>query len=453
MKIAFVRAYDFPLGGAPQNRAMGICRGLVEQGHKVEVHIFAPGRLNLPINHLKSQKYRSVPIFNHAWRWAPAKGKIKQIIGIAEGMLRTLAALARGQKHEHYDYIFINNNKNIYVLPIFIITRLFGARLVRELNEYPPYVLYPERSNYLARYIHSKTNFRWFDDFLIMTKTLIEFYRPLARKNARFMHLPMTVDLERFPCQDSVLSEANEITYCGDLSQTKDGVITLIEAFALIKDDYPKIKLRLLGSNKDSAYMVRLRRLIEDLKLGSHVDLAGYVHPEEIPAQLKKARLLVLSRPDSKQSQGGFPTKLGEYLASGVPVVVTAVGEIPDYLTDGVNAFIAEPGSAESFANAMRRALADDEFALKVGLEGRETARAHFSHSTQGKMISEFLSSGLEKINLMAGLFFGKKPIPSILQRSMIDLPRWDTSRVNSYKWVIGGPSSSRRPLTLFKIG
>ena len=49
--------------------------------------------------------------------------------------------------------------------------------------------------------------------------------------------------------------------------------------------------------------------------------------------------MLVLARPDNIQAKGGFPTKLGEYLATGNPVVVTKVGEIPNYLIDGVNAF------------------------------------------------------------------------------------------------------------------
>ena len=395
MKLAFVRTYDFPLGGAPQNRALGICRGLIEQGHKIEVHVYAPGRLDMSLNHLKSQIYRSVPIFNHSWRWAPAKGKLRQAFGIAEGFLRTLAALVKSNRGEHFDYIFLNNNKNFYALPFFIIAKLFGARLARELNEYPLFVLSPERHSALGRYIRRQTNYRWFDDFLIMTKTLMEFYRPLAKKKARFMHLPMTVDLDRFPGPVQDLSQAHDITYCGDLSQEKDGVLTLIEAYSLITNEFPSSQLRLLGENKNKSYMNELMDLVVKLGLKDKVVLMGFVHPEDIPDHLYKSRLLVLSRPDSVQARGGFPTKLGEYLATGVPVAVTAVGEIPDYLTDGVSAFIAEPGSVAIFANAMRHALANDGNALKVGQAGRAIAVSHFSHSSQGKLISSFLSDRL----------------------------------------------------------
>ena len=124
--------------------------------------------------------------------------------------------------------------------------------------------------------------------------------------------------------------------------------------------------------------------------------LTGFVNPEKIPDNLYQSRLLVLSRPESKQAQGGFPTKLGEYLATGVPVAVTRVGEIPNYLIDGQNAFLAEPGDIESFADAMKRALVDKKVSRKVGLAGREIAIRCFSHSIQGRMIKEFLS---RKIN------------------------------------------------------
>jgi hypothetical protein len=82
LKILFLRAYDFPIGGAPQNRLLGICRGLVEQGYEIEVHQFAPSKLDIPQNLLPNQVYSNVKIFNHAWRWSPARNRFRQLNGI-----------------------------------------------------------------------------------------------------------------------------------------------------------------------------------------------------------------------------------------------------------------------------------------------------------------------------------------------------------------------------------
>ena len=390
MKIIFLRAYDFPLGGAPQNRMLGICRGLIEQGHQVEVHQYAPAKLDFPLNLLKSQAYRSVQIYNHAWRWSPIKSKIHQIIGLIEGMIKTFFVILKSHRSIHIDYIFINSEKNFFVFPFFILVKLLGARLGRDLNEYPLFILFPEKFNPLQKKYMRLTNYRWFDVLFVITNNLENFYQPLTKRRARFLHLPMTVDFERFPYPVKSLSQSWYITYCGDLSQSKDGVLTLIKSFALIKDEFPDMQLKLIGHNKDSSYINSLKKLILDLGLSRYVILTGFIHPEKIPDELYKSRLLVLSRPDNIQAQGGFPTKLGEYLATGVPVAVTSVGELPYYLKDGQNAFLSEPDNVESFAESMRRALFDDHLALKVGLAGRDTAIKYFSHSAQGELTSNF---------------------------------------------------------------
>jgi glycosyltransferase involved in cell wall biosynthesis len=125
--------------------------------------------------------------------------------------------------------------------------------------------------------------------------------------------------------------------------------------------------------------------------LENRIYYMGSVTRDQIPPIIMNASLLVLSRPDSTQAQGGFPTKLGEYLASGNPVCVTKVGEIPDYLIDNETAFLAEPGSVESFADAIDRALRNPKNAKRVGLNGRRVAEISFNKDIQAKKLYDFL--------------------------------------------------------------
>lgn len=85
-----------------------------------------------------------------------------------------------------------------------------------------------------------------------------------------------------------------------------------------------------------------------------------------------------ISRPNSYQAQGGFPTKLGEYLVSSKPVIVTNVGEIPNYLQHQKSAFLIELGSAESIVIALKDASLDYEKASNIGLEARKVAESQF---------------------------------------------------------------------------
>ena len=136
-------------------------------------------------------------------------------------------------------------------------------------------------------------------------------------------------------------------------------------------------------------------KLIEEFGLTNRITYFGVLNKDQIPVFVCNADLLVLSRPDSHQAQGGFPTKLGEYLATGNPVCVTKVGEIPDYLEDNVSAFMATPGDVDSFADAMDRALSNPDNAKKVGLAGRKVAEREFNSEIQAKRLYEFLQENL----------------------------------------------------------
>ena len=106
-----------------------------------------------------------------------------------------------------------------------------------------------------------------------------------------------------------------------------------------------------------------------------------------ITNKILEAKILVLPRPDSLQAQHGFPTKLGEYLATGNPTLVTSVGEIPDYLTDNLDCYIAAPGNVESLKNKLLEIIEDYPKAKKVGLRGRKIAEIHFNNMNQTKKI------------------------------------------------------------------
>ncbi|MDD4309602.1 MAG: glycosyltransferase, partial [Candidatus Cloacimonetes bacterium] len=106
---------------------------------------------------------------------------------------------------------------------------------------------------------------------------------------------------------------------------------------------------------------------------------------------LGKSKILALARPSSLQASGGFPTKLGEYLSTGVPVVVTRVGELGHYLKDGETCFFADPDSAEDFAKTVLYAIDNYESAIIVGERGRELAISTFASSAQGKHLEDFL--------------------------------------------------------------
>ena len=215
-----------------------------------------------------------------------------------------------------------------------------------------------------SKFFFEKIYFHQLDGFILMTKTLLNHYERFPDRKPRMLHLPMTVDLDRFSKEYNLPNSFKKpyIAFIGVMNDAKDGVNILIEAFAKIHHKFPEYNLYLIGGwNYDTP---NHQKLIKKYDLQDKVFWKGEFSREEIPSILNRASLLALPRPDSKQAQGGFPTKLGEYLASATPVCATSVGEIPLYLKDDESVFFAKPSNIDSFAVAMKKAVSNSEKAV-----------------------------------------------------------------------------------------
>lgn len=197
----------------------------------------------------------------------------------------------------------------------------------------------------------------------------------------------MTVDPVRF--QGLVKTEGVDryIAYCGTASNNKDGVDELLKAFAITHKTHPDVKLYIIGATPSVKDEAGNLKLIDDLAIKDAVVFTGIVPAHEMPQLLKDAEVLALDRPDSLQARHGFATKIGEYLLTGNPVVVTSVGDFPKFLQDGVSAYLSDERNAEMFASKLNQALDNPEEAAKIGECGKQVALDNFDCITEGKKI------------------------------------------------------------------
>lgn len=211
--------------------------------------------------------------------------------------------------------------------------------------------------------------------------------------NANKIHIVnMTVDPNRF---DHVkpTTEDRYIAYCGTASNNKDGVDELIKAFALVAKKVNDIKLYIIGNTPSQNDRTGNLALVEELNIKDRVVFTGIMSADDMPQILTNAQVLALDRPDSLQAQCGFPTKLGEYLLTRKPVVVTKVGDIPKFLKDGVSALLAEQRNSKDFAEKILWALENPIEASIIGQKGYEVALEYFNNETETKKIIDVFKS------------------------------------------------------------
>ena len=390
--IAICDTNPFCVSSAYANRIGGLFKAMASQTEEFELYVLSPLSKDELVDKGVTYKVGNLIVSYLSNRIEVKASKLKRLKEVAFG--KHISKEQRGNMEkvfsEETDVLWIAGGAEIR--KAFLRNRKsVKAMVLMEFSEYQQ--LYKQEKMFFFYKIKAWSNYKVTCRVL---KYLDMYYRTFTSSHTRYIHLPMTVDLSRFDnltMSDSQF-ERPYIAFTGTYTDLKDGVSILIEAFARIANKYLKYKVFLAGFPHPD--MNHQKELIKKYGLEDRVKFIGILDKTAIPGFLINANLLVLSRPDSRQAQGGFPTKLGEYLATGNPVCVTKVGEIPDYLEDNVSAFMAEPGDVDSFADAMDRALQDEANAKRVGANGRKVAEENFDVEKQAKRLSQFLIDNLK---------------------------------------------------------
>lgn len=393
MKILVLYPNSFPISGAATNRLICITRGLVEQGNSVTVLITRPTEnKKKQLNYALKGNYHGVK-FEYASNnifWP--KRKFLRVWALFWGLIKTILKLYAEKNNGKIDIIISAATTMFYENLIYsLVCKRNGIKFIHTLDEFPWVNINKENYNMIYRNFYLKNYYKLFDGFICITQTLIDYYKNLSKPNAQFILIPMSIELDRFEISVSK-SQEDYIAYCGgDITGTKDGVDILVRAFNVIKEDFPKLKLYIIGKVHQSIF-----DLVQVLNIDSRVKFFNFVDRGKIPFYLINAKVLCLARPSNLQAEGGFPTKLGEYLATGNPVIITRVGEIPLYLKDNFDSFHSEPDNYEDFAEKIRFVLDNPVIANQAGKMGLATAKKFFDYRKQGIILDQFFKENFK---------------------------------------------------------
>lgn len=400
MNITILTTDPFPIGMATTNRILSLTKGLALLQNNVKILILRPTENPLRIiNKMSYGIYDGISYIYTSGNTIWPSTLTKKIYYSTKGIFRAYYFIRKERKKSKIDKDILVSCFDSFMKNMLFCSyaRIFSIKFIRLVDEYPPVLIGQKNKTMLNVYLQTKLIHKLFDAIIVMTKNLYDYYQPRIRKKSKIAIIPMTVETDRFVLQGfKKTDKINYIAYCGNLGlNNKDGVPILIQAFGRVCENYPGIKLYLIGDTGDrnSNEFDKIKNLIYSLNLEKEIVLTGRVHRDKIPHYLLNAYALALARPNNLQAHGGFPTKLGEYLATGNPVIVTAVGEIPDYLEDGVNAFIAVPDNVESFAEKLEFVLKNPSIANEIGIAGQRVAREVFDYRVQSKNLCKFLEA------------------------------------------------------------
>ena len=388
-KVLIFTSEPFPMGMAASNRIISYAKGFIKHGQAVEVICF---RTTEPPDNVKNEKtkgvYEGVKFRYLTYNTVKSQGFIGKRKDEIYAYIRLIFFGLKYMNKSTLSVFYSSHTTPAVILHM--IKLLKGGIILKEENEHPTVRL--RLKNKIEKLLFRQLHYQMFDGLLLITETLIDYFKsgPLAKKP--MLHVPMMIDFERFDLNIAEHKKTNKIVYCGELTIGKDGVDILLKAFKIIAGRYNQYNLSLYGwalpveKNK-------LENLVKELELEERVYFHGQVDRDTITEKLLLASVLVLPRPDSIQARHGFSTKLGEYLATGNPVLATSVGEIPNYLTDERDIFLAQPGDVISLAKKLLFIIENYDSAKMVASKGREFAISHFSNIKVTETVLSFVET------------------------------------------------------------
>ncbi len=202
--------------------------------------------------------------------------------------------------------------------------------------------------------------------------------------------IPNGVDIEKFTRQQIADEGRLQLGYSKDdvvfvttsRLSLKNGIDDLVKSLVLLSDNY---KLLIVGEGEDRS---KLENLVKDNKLSERVKFLGKKSHDELPAILQSSD--IFCRPSLSE---GLGNSFLEAMASGIPIIGTPVGGIPDFLLDGQTGLFCRVRDPQSIAEAVKKLGGDVELRSRIVLQAQELVRRKYDWNLVASDIGDLLTS------------------------------------------------------------
>lgn len=203
------------------------------------------------------------------------------------------------------------------------------------------------------------------------------------------------IDLKKFSYKqrDHKTAQLTIITI-GRLHKKK-GHRYLLHAFKKIHDQYPSIRLVIVGEGRERK---KIKRLISSLKLNKYVQLKGLVAHSQLTELLYRADIFCLPSITTKDgNQEGIPNAIKEAMATGLPIVSTHHGGIPELVTDGLEGLLVPEKTVNELVEKFKYLIENPTIRQEMGEKGRKKVESNFDSSKQVRKLESIYSNLIRK--------------------------------------------------------
>lgn len=176
--------------------------------------------------------------------------------------------------------------------------------------------------------------------------------------------------LEPAPIAPAPLPFAQPRLLCLGRLVPEKGFDLALTAFAALAVQFPHARLIIAG---DGTLRHALQEQVRELGLAERVEFTGWVPPEQVPALINKATLVLM--PSRRE---GLPQVAIQAAKMARPVVAARVGGLPEVVVDGETGVVIPPEDSAGLAQAIGSLLKNPERAVRLGQAARVRAQKLF---------------------------------------------------------------------------
>lgn len=378
-KIGLITIAPFPIGNVTTVRYSSYLKSLVENGDFAKVYIYTPTRMACKVTKLSGEyngikyQYTSVPTLK-------LYNLPNRIFYLIKGLINSCKHI----KRDNIETLIITEEQPFLVFLFYrLVCSIYGLRYIWEKTEYPPIAV---RKNSLKEFIYMKRA-KLVDGIIVITDELIKYFGKF-KPSSNLMLLPVTIDTNRFANAER---ENVSVPYMAAVFgiHNRDGLEETLLAFSKYKQLGGSYRLHLVGNFDKMPNAEKLKKIISDNSISEEVQILGLIPIEKVPNILCNAACLVTT--PNFYISGGFPTKLAEYMLSGVPIIATNAGEVSNYIANREDMLIEAPGDLDSIASAMLYIEKNPKIGNELAQNAKRKASVIFNAHTYVKDLHNFL--------------------------------------------------------------
>lgn len=202
---------------------------------------------------------------------------------------------------------------------------------------------------------------------IVLSETWRAWVRGMSRnKNVIAVYNPVVVA----PETPAHVRQPALVLFLGRIGEEK-GCYDLLHACARLVHVHQQLAVCLAGDGDLNG----ARKLAESLGIGERLDLPGWVDDQDKSVLLRRATIYAL--PSYAE---GLPMSILEAMASGLPIVASNVGGIPEAVTSGEHGLLVSPGDVVGLIAALDSLLSNIDLRERMGVQAHENVRRLFSH-------------------------------------------------------------------------